>query len=259
MEINKIYNENCFDTIEKMQGSNHKIDVIITSPPYNMTSRKGGYGDKCKRYDLYNDWMKPQEYVNFMVELFNNCDKILIENGVFLLNISYSIENPSMPYIIISEIIKNTPFTVSDTIVWKKRNGVPFPANKNRLSRIWEFVIVFVRKNEIHTYNTYKGIKSVSHKTGQIYYNLFYNYIEAKNNDGVNDLNKATYSSELIERLLDIYGNKGCIVYDPFMGTGTTGVACKRKGINYIGSEISNAQCDYSYKRLMKVELKSNV
>lgn len=39
-------------------------------------------------------------------------------------------------------------------------------------------------------------------------------------------------------------------VYDPFMGSGTTAVACQRMGLNYIGSEISAAQVEYAKKRL---------
>lgn len=64
---------------------------------------------------------------------------------------------------------------------------------------------------------------------------------------------KATYSSDLCKQLLNIYGCKDGIVYDPFMGTGTTAVACKELSINYIGSEISKNQCEWAENRLSKV------
>ena len=54
IELNKFYNEDCLVTISKME--NTKIDCVLTSPPYNMTKRKGGYADKQPRYDEYNDW-----------------------------------------------------------------------------------------------------------------------------------------------------------------------------------------------------------
>ena len=63
---------------------------------------------------------------------------------------------------------------------------------------------------------------------GQNYYENVYNFIEAPNNDGSCNLNKATYSSELCEKLLNIYANQDSIVYDPFMGTGTTAIACAK-------------------------------
>ena len=90
-------------------------------------------------------------------------------------------------------------------------------------------------------------------KTGQASYGNIFNFIEAKNNDGSCPYNKATYSSDLCKQLLNIDGCKDGIVYDPFMGTGTTAVACKELSINYIGSEISKNQCEWAENRLSKV------
>ena len=85
---------------------------------------------------------------------------------------------------------------------------------------------------------------------GQTYYHSIFNFIEAPNNDGKCDLNKATFSTDLILKLCDIYVNDGSVVYDPFIGTGTTANACKIKGLNYIGSELSQAQVEYAKQRL---------
>lgn len=77
-------------------------------------------------------------------------------------------------------------------------------------------------------------------------------FVEAKNNDGACSYNKATYSSELCEKLLNIYAKPYGVVYDPFIGTGTTAVACKRMGIDCIGSEISKKQVEFAINRLNK-------
>ena len=45
MELNQIYNEDCFKTLDRMAEEGIKIDGVLTSPPYNMTKRKGGYAD----------------------------------------------------------------------------------------------------------------------------------------------------------------------------------------------------------------------
>lgn len=100
-------------------------------------------------------------------------------------------------------------------------------------------------------FETAKKVKSVA-KTGQKFYENVYNFVEARNNDGANKLNKATFSSELVLKLLDMYYTKG-VVYDPFMGTGSTGVACEMLGIKWLGSEISTAQCEYARKRLEEI------
>lgn len=248
---NKIYNEDCFETMKRL---NNQVDVILTSPPYNMTKRKGGYAD-TGRYDTYRDWMEECDYLNFTENLFRNFDTVLKKNKVVLYNFSYSVENPVLPYKLVSHIHNNTPFTIVDTIVWKKKCGLPFPANKRRLSRIWEFVFVFCRKEEVETFDVFKGVSSMSEKTGQIYYKNHYNYVEARNNDGVCPLNQATYSSELCEKLLKLYCVDGEVVYDPFMGSGTTAVACKKLGLHWIGSEISKKQCIFAENRLSKIEV----
>lgn len=252
IENNFIYNEDCMATMSKMDDG--IIDIVLTSPPYNMTKHKGGISDSG-RYDMYRDWLTPDEYIMRTVDVFNSFDRVIKQNGVILYNFSYSIENPVFPYQLVSEIHKNTPFTLADTIIWKKKAGLPFPANKNRLSRNWEFVWVFVRKSEINTFNCNKGIKSISEKTGQVYYNVYYNFIDACNNDGAtHSLNQATFSTEFCKKLLDIYGSSQYNIYDPFIGTGTTAIAAKMCNMNYIGSEISEKQCEYANQRIMNTE-----
>lgn len=249
-ELNHIYNENCFETMKKMAENNIKVDVILTSPPYNMSKkRKGGFADSG-RYDLYKDNLEEEDYLKWTVDLFNKFDLILYNQRSIIYNFSYSIENPSLPYKLVTEIVKNTNFDIVDTIIWKKKCGLPFPANGKRLSRNWEFVFVFVRKDEVNTYENNRRVKSVSEKTNQKYYEAIYNFVDAKNNDGKCPYNQATYSTELCDKLLDIYTQDNWIVYDPFMGSGTTAVSCKKRNLNYIGSEISSQQVEYANQRI---------
>jgi site-specific DNA-methyltransferase (adenine-specific)/modification methylase len=248
IELNAFYNEDCFITLDRMNDKS--IDCVLTSPPYNMTKRKGGYADKQSRYDEYQDWKTEDEYIQWTCDVFNKIDGKLKDNGVILYNFSYSIENPALPYVMLGKLIGETPFTVADTIIWKKSNSIPHPASYNRLNRIVEFVYVIVRKDELKTFNCYKKVSKVSPK-GQKYYEIVDNFIYAKNNDETTDLNKATYSSEFCVKLLNVYSKEGDVVYDPFMGTGTTGVACKMIGRNFIGSEISKSQVEHSMKRIL--------
>lgn len=248
--VNVIYNQDCFDTMSMMSENNYKVDCVLTSPPYNMTERKGGYADSG-RYDVYEDWKSEKEYIDWTVNLFNNIDKILKKDRAILYNFSYSIENPSLPYKMVAEIVTNTPFTLIDTIIWKKRCAIPFPANGKRLTRICEFVFVFVRKDEVDTYENNRKVLSISKETGQKYYETELNFVEADNNDGKCEFNQATYSSELCTKLMNIYVRDGWTVYDPFMGSGTTAAACTIRGdVNYVGSEISANQCEFARKRI---------
>lgn len=130
---------------------------------------------------------------------------------------------------------------------------MPNNVSPNKLTRIVEEVFVFCRKKEYKTFNANKKVTKTNAK-GQKYYENIFNFIEAPNNDESCDLNKATYSSELCEKLLNIYAKPNSIIYDPFMGTGTTGIACEKfnpsKEMTCIGSELSEAQVEYSKNRL---------
>ena len=259
-----INNENCFDTIRKMREKNRKVGLILTYPPYNTgrnSNSERGRNNHEARDDIHLDNMTDSEYLEWTKYLFRGFDSILKTNGVVLYNMSYGTDTVNtkedykpneIMYKVISKILEDTPFTIADTIVWKKSSALPNNTSKNKLTRICEFVYVFVRKSELKTFNTNKQVKSVSER-GQSYYENMFNLIEARNNDGSNNLNKATFSSELVLKLLDIYYTGG-VVYDPFMGTGSTGVACEMLGVKWLGSEISEAQCEYAKGRIEEVK-----
>lgn len=247
MELDVIYNEDCLETMEKLP--NNSVDLVITSPPYNYTPRKGGPADKGK-YDVYRDWKSEEDYINWTIDIFNGYDKIVKENRVVLYNFGYSIENPSLPYKLVSEIVNNTNWEIVDTILWKKSNSMPHPASYNRLNRVYEFVWVFARKQEVKTFKMNKKVTSVSEKTGQKYYEIVDNLVYAKNNDGSNELNKATFSTELVTKLIEMYGFEGDVIYDNFMGVGTTAISSKLNNCNFIGSEISHFQCEYAMEKI---------
>lgn len=255
-----IYNENCFDTMNIMP--NNSIDVILTSPFYNTNKKAGNKRTVLNtvsknnnyhyiRYDKHIDNMTNKEYCNFTVKLFNQFDRIIKSNGCILYNLSYGSNNTTAMFEAVNNIITQTNFTIADVIIWKKRNAVPNNCSSNKLTRIVEYIFVFCRKNEFNTFHTNKKVKSVR-RNGQKMYENIYNFVEAKNNDGPCPYNKATYSSELCDKLLSLYVPNEGIVYDPFMGSGTTAVSCQHLGLNCIGSEISENQVKFSIERLLK-------
>ena len=164
--------------------------------------------------------------------------------------------NTDCIYYVLTDIMSQTEFIIADCISWKKNNALPMNMNSNRLTRVCEFIFVFCRKSEIDTFYMNKE------KSGSKYKNLFFNFIEAPNNDilspELNKLNNATFSSALVRELLRIYAKDDAVVYDSFMGTGTTAVACKSVGLDCIGSELSQAQCELANKRLSGVAVLQN-
>ena len=261
MKLNKIYNEDCFETMKKIND----IDIILTSPPYNTGKNVSGKNKKSvdnldARYDIYLENLTEEDYLQMTLKLFNDFNKILKPNGIILYNLSYASGNPKNGYKstdlmwkVVSDIIRNTNFTVADRIIWKKKSALPNNRSSNKLTRIVEDIFVFCRKDEYTTFNSNKKVVSISNgkkRKGQKSYENIFNFIEAKNNDGSCKLNKATFSSELVEKLLNIYAKENSVIYDPFMGTGTTAVGCLKCNCNYIGSELSKAQCEYAENRI---------
>lgn len=258
-----IYNESCFDTMHRMIEQNTRCDLVLTSPPYNtgrVSSSEKWRNQYQGKYDIHIDNMTQEEYIQWTINLFDLYNRVLSENGVILYNMSYGSDNTmntasvGLMWLVVAEIIKNTSFTVADRIIWKKKSALPNNTSSNKLTRIVEDVFVFVRKEEIKTFRANKEIKSVRRdRPSQIYYENVFNFVEARNNDGPCSLNKATFSSELCEKLLNIYAKPGSIVYDSFIGTGTTAVACQRMGLDCIGSELSKSQCEFAKNRIKEV------
>lgn len=251
--MNQIFNEDCLLTMDREELQNN-VDLVITSPPYN-TSRVSAKSDMYgSRYDKYQDKMTDEQYIDWTIKIFEGFDKVLKKDGCILYNISYSSENTHLMWLVIADIIRRTNFITADCIIWKKGHAIPNNRSKNKLTRIIEYVFVFARKDELKTFNANKKVKSIIERTGQANYENVYNFVEARNNDGSNKLNKATFSTELVLKLMDLYGKDGGTVYDPFMGVGTTAKGALEFGMNFYGSEISEEQVDLSEKKIEEIQ-----
>ena len=105
-----------------------------------------------------------------------------------------------------------------------------------------------------NNYTNNRKIKTKG-KNGQNYYEVVYNYIKARNNDGsTKHINQATFSTDLCAQLLNIYTSVNDLIYDPFIGTGTTAIACFQTQRHCIGTEISTKQVQYALDRLETIK-----
>ncbi|CAG7581716.1 MAG: DNA adenine methylase [uncultured marine phage] len=245
IETNKIH---LGDTIEVMEQIDDKsIQLVFTSPPYRASVRPDRHKYPDAR-EIVKDDQSEEEYVQWMVNIFKQYERIVKDDGIVAFNLSYTTFSPSLPYMMIAEIFKQTDFVIVDTLAWKKKSCVPL-TGKNRLSRICEFVYIFVKKDHLKDFSDNKVVKSIS-DTGQKYFGAYYNFIEAKNNDGKVKGHGATFSSEFAEFFVDLYSKPGDLVLDNFMGTGTTAIACVNLNRRYIGSEIFTQYLDHANKRI---------
>ena len=249
MEINKIYNEDCKVTLSKMQDK--FIDGIITSPPYNInTERSDGYYNNGYSHI---DGLSENDYLELRTSEFKQFSRVLNDKGVICYNISYAKENPILPTLLVTKIHNETDLTIADIICWKKSIAMPFQSSSTKLSRITELIYIFVKKNQLHTFNTNKKVSKINEKTGQKFYKYYKNFIEAKNNDGYICKLKASYSQDLVNQLIDIYFPTNSLIYDPFTGIGTTQLSCINNKCKYIGSEIDKEHYKIATMRINSV------
>lgn len=215
------------DIMEDLALNGEKVDFVVTSPPYNMRGHEKEMYNGAK---TFRDNKSNEEYKQWIVGLFELYNELLVESGVVLFNLNYisnKKNNASNLFKIIASIEDETDFTLIDQICWKKDGAMPI--SEARLTRVWENIWVFIRKSDWESFH--KKYKSVL--TGKP------NFIYAPNNDGANTVNKACFSSRLVEQLLETYNvNEESVVLDNFMGTHTTAIACEKLGCSWLGIEL---------------------
>ena len=259
-----LYNGDCMDAMRSMPDAS--VDMVLTSPPYNtcrtsvITDHMPEKDKYINRYDVHVESRTSEEYCEWTKGLFHEFARLLKKDSVVLYN--YGMGNDSHMdrsaddwLLTMRSVVEDTEFTCADMLFWKKRCALPENMSPNHATRIVEPVMVFVRKSDRLTFRANKPVISVR-KNGngeQRMYRPFYNLVEAANNDGANPYNKATFSTEFCERLMDCYlpddHGSDYTVMDPFSGTGTTGMACLKRGVKYVGMELSENQCAYSKER----------
>ena len=194
--------------------------------------------------------MSNDEYIKWTIDVFNKYDKLLNKNGCIAYNLSYGTENTEVMNLTVAEILKQTNFTLADILIWKKNSATPNNVSANKMTRICEFVYIFCRKNEFYTFTSNKKKIGEREDTGQAIFENVFNFIDAPNNNESQDLNKATYSTEFVDNIIQRYVRPDDIVLDNFSGTGTTLKACISKQIKGIGIELSEAQCKHTKERI---------
>lgn len=246
LETNKIY---CGDTVETMGKINEgTIDLILTSPPYLASIRNDNHKYPGAK-DQIKDNQSVDDYLEWIIENFKQYERILKKDGVIVFNFSYTTFNPSLPYFLINEVFKHTDFRIYDTFAWKKKSAMPVSGHPNRVTRIVEMVYIFAKTPY---FKANKTVSSVS-RTGQKYYNNYYNFIEARNNDGKVEGHEATFSTDLASFFIDLYSKENEIVLDNFSGTGTTPYASSKMNRQYIGIDLVEKFCDYARERVSKL------
>jgi len=235
----EIFNESCLDSMKRMEDKS--IDLIITSPPYNMRLRvsNGKYVKRPENENHFTDKYEGFDDALPIDEFYNLHFKIIKE----MLRISkltfYNIQIVSGSKQAFFKLIGDFYDKIKDIIIWDKGFGQP-AINAGVLNRSTELIIVFDDEKAIR-----RTFDDVNFARGT----LSDKWLVKRGT--VCKEHSATFPKKLVEKILDNFSKDDFIIYDPFMGSGTTGVVCSERNLKFIGSEMTNNYFELSKRNLI--------
>lgn len=226
LELNKLYNMDCMEGMKYLPDKS--IDLVVTDPPYLIkTTGAGIYKQSDKQYVKELNGIKD----GFSEEVLDELCRVMKQINIYL----FCSQKQIIPLLNYFVVRKGCNYNL---LTWHKIN--PVPACGNKYLTDTEFILFFREKGvpiqgEFKTKFTYY-ITPLNQKDKKIYKHPTIKPVEILRNIIINS------------------SNKGDIVLDPFIGSGSTAVACDETGRNYIGFEIDKDYYEAAQKRLEAVK-----
>ena len=240
MKINNVYNLNCLDGMKLLDDE--IIDLTVTSPPY----------DNMRNYKGYSF-----DFESIAKELY----RITKQGGVVVWVVGDQTIQGSETGTSFKQALffKEIGFKLHDTMIYEK-NSASYPAHKksSRYTQIFEYMFVFC-KGKIKTHNLicdkknkWAGYKDFSGKIKNPVPNFSPRNNIWKYTTSFNDKtgHPAVFPEELAQDHILSWSNKKDLVFDPFMGSGTTAKMAILNDRNWLGFEISEEYCEMTKKRV---------
>lgn len=240
------------DSIEQLNNiKDNTVNCVITSPPYNVDLGNNKYNKN--KYNSYDDNKPYDEYIRWLESIFFIVKSKLVDGGRVCINIGDG-KNGAIPTHsdIIQFMTKRLGYGYISTILWNKSQignrtawGSWLSPSSPSYPCPFEYILMF-----------YKGDRSLQH-TGEANMTKaeFIDYATAlwsfPPETRLNDIgHPAAFPVELPRRciLMNTYVND--VVLDPFMGSGSTGVACINTNRNFIGIELDDEYFRISEERI---------
>ncbi len=226
----------CGDVIDVMREiPDGSIDLIITSPPYNLKNSTGngmkdGRGGKWanaalqKGYSHHHDCMPHDEYVEWQKKCLDEMLRIIPDDGAIFYNHKWRVQNGLLQDR--QDIVNGFP--VRQIIIWRRKGGFNF--NPGYFVPTYEVIYLIAKKD----------FKLAPKASG---YGDVWEFTQEMNND-----HPAAFPVDLIDRI--IVSTSAKTILDPFMGSGTTAISALNHGRQYVGIEISPEYCEMAEKRI---------
>ena len=240
-DLNKIY---LGDSETVLKGiPNNTVDMVITSPPY----------DNLRKYNGIGDTWNHKKFQAIANELF----RVLKDGGVIVWVVNDKTEKGSETGTSFKQALyfMSIGFNLNDTMVWLKSNPMP-QVKQPRYNQVFEYMFVF-SKGSPKTFNPImESCKCAGLNYNSTCKNMGGEHGRTKKNFHINKekvasniweiavaQNKtkhpAVYPIEIPLRHIKTWTNKGDVVLDPFIGSGTTALAAIELNRNYIGIEMN--------------------
>lgn len=268
MEMNKIYQGDCLELFKELD--NNVVDLYVTSPPYNVGIS----------YDVHKDDEPMEDYLAWCKKWLSEVYRTLKDDGRIALNIPYEInvrERGGRIFLVseywqmmkeigfgffgVVDLEEDSPHR-SKTTAWGSWMSPSSPYIYNPK----ECVILAYKKdykkkekgisqwsyNEVEMENEEGVIKNkrvYSEKDKSEFMELVFGQWKYFND--TKSLTKATFSMDIPMKAIKILSYKNDLVVDCFSGSGTTALASKKLGRNYIGFELSENYAKISQQRLI--------
>ena len=237
-----IYNA---DVLKINSIKEQSIDLIVTSPPYNVDIK----------YNSHNDALSYNDYLLFTREWLSRCYKFLKDDGRFCLNIPLDKNKGGQQsvYADITNIAKQVGFKYHSTIIWNEQNISRRTAWGSWLSAAAPYVIAPVEVIVVLYKERWKKTggsrqSDIIKKEFMEWTNGVWNFMgESKKRVG----HPAPFPVELPRRCIKLFSFVGDTILDPFVGSGSTLLACLQTNRVGIGVDIDEKYCELAKKRLL--------
>ena len=242
METNKIYNMDCLEGMKQLEDNS--VDLIVTDPPYNISGLSQGIELHGKPVNIqhFGRWDYEFDPENFMKE----CKRILKLNGQI-----YIFTSDRLMGTYIDLLIKHK-FHYRNTLVWFKSNLMPKIRHHTWRAGTEYILYAGQSKTEKMKDYTFNWLGQEEMK------NLFIRPILSGKERIKGDDGKSAHPTQkpldIVKKLIKVSSNEGDLVLDPFIGSGTTAVACIQTRRNFIGYEIDEKYYNIALKRIQSAK-----
>lgn len=256
MKLDEIYNRSS-ETMAEIET--RAVDLVVTSPPYNIDVQYGNQTAKGKvlgsKGVKYRDNMAEEDYRRLLGTVFAECKRVLKDTGSIWVNIkNRCVNGVVLPPFWIQDFFED--MYLKNLIIWNFDWG---GSTSKRFAPRYEFVFWFVKDKDRYTFNLDDvKVPALNYRPDRYKSQLknpsdVWRISMVSGNFEERTSHPAQYPEELIERIVLAGTNKGEVVLDPFMGSGTSAVVAKKLGRHYLGYETVKEYCDIASERLGKI------